>query len=253
MATNPAPACECDTMTSVAASRDAVRREPLYPTELGRLRHTQEPALSANAQANLPEPLDRRHEMVGEDHEGATAAPDRPTDSCSRRSRVGAIADDVVAAIAASHRAVDRARILDSDSSWHGFNRYITTFTTPGKKPETEPAHADGRDRHFSRWLEHLHQLIGVGSLADDLAFGIDQPVGRNARHAGLGRVGQPALIPGKLKPFDCFAPGVEVFVDAKGRARSARAREPLAQLGEDAGICCLHGPHQLAQKCTNV
>ena len=140
MATNPAPACECDTMTSVAASRDAVRREPLYPTELGRLRHTRNPRYRPNAQANLPEPLDRRHEMVGEDHEGAD--PPRPTarpNSCSRRSRSARIADDVVAAIAASHRAVDRA------GYWIRIRRGMALIVTSQplqrqEKTRTEPA-----------------------------------------------------------------------------------------------------------------
>ena len=66
--------------------------------------------------------LEDHMEVVGEDHEGV----DLPATTHRGAAQlllepvaVGVIADDVLAAVAAGHHVIDRARVLDAESSWH--------------------------------------------------------------------------------------------------------------------------------------
>ena len=64
-------------------------------------------------------------EVVGQDHEGVDlpatthdGAAQLPLESIA----IGVITDDVLAAVAAGHHVVDRARVLYPESSWHALD-----------------------------------------------------------------------------------------------------------------------------------
>ena len=92
--------------------------------------------------------LEHHVEVVGQDHErvdSPTATPDRPTQLLLEAVAVLVITDDVLAAIAAGHHVVDRARVLDAESSWHDLDGNTPTAAMQAKnqKPGLTPTSRD--------------------------------------------------------------------------------------------------------------
>ena len=64
-------------------------------------------------------------EVVGKDHEGVdspAATPGGPPQLLLEPVAVRVVAHDVLATVAAGHHVVDRAGVLDSESSWHAMD-----------------------------------------------------------------------------------------------------------------------------------
>ena len=93
----------------------------------------------------------------------------------------------------------------------------------------------------------------GSWTLGDDLAGRIEQPIGRHAGDPGIAGCGKPALRPGQIEPFQRRLPGRGIIVEREAEHGQPAGGKSFLQVAASAGSCCLHGPHQLAQKCTTV